>query len=187
MQEIILMPFNYYHGVKDYALLRPNSASPNFFCTDAVRRNSFEGVNTMAIFGVGAYYEKEKDVTSLFLANKVACIGWNYNEAPSLHKLMRHIKVGDIIYIKSYPFKQGLKIKAIGIVLDDKVHRLERVGEACLRVRWIWNGNEVVGKVDDKYNVRKITLYEETNPDVQRRVLDLLLSRLNSQTSPNTY
>ena len=132
----------------------------------------------MAIFGLGAFYEE--DMTDLFLSNEVACIGWNYNDAPSLHKLMRYIKVGDIIYIKSHPPTQGLIIKAVGIASDDKVHGVTDVGEACLGVRWIWSGNEVVGKINDKYNVRNITLYEETNPDVQRRVLDLLLSRLNS-------
>ncbi len=129
----------------------------------------------MAIFGLGAYYDK--DVTSKFLLNNVACIGWSYEDAPSLHKVMRHIKVGDIIYIKSYPLAQGLEIKAIGIVLDDNVFPLKDVGEACLKVKWIWEGSEVIGKIDDKYYVKRLTIYEEFNPDVQKKVVDLLTSK----------
>ncbi len=130
----------------------------------------------MAIFGLGAFYDG--DVSDSFQSHGVACVGWNYQDAPSLHKLMRHIKVGDIIYLKSYPRTQGLIIKAIGIVLDDEVIRVQGVGEACLRVRWVWSGNEVVGMIGDKYN-RIITLYEETNPAIQQRVLNLLLQNIS--------
>ena len=128
----------------------------------------------MAIFGLGAFYEE--DVTNKFLLNNVACIGWSYKDAPSLHKLMSHIKVGDIIYIKSYPYAEGLEIKAVGIVLDDNVSPVNGIGKACLKVKWIWEGSEVIGKVEDKY-VRTITIYEEFNPAVQKKVVDLLTSK----------
>ena len=133
----------------------------------------------MAIFGLGAFYQEVGDVTDSFLSRGVACVGWGYEDAPALHRLMRHIKVGDIIYLKSYPRTQGLRIKAIGVVLDDEfipVEDVEDIGQACLRVRWVWIGNEVVGMVRDKSN-RIVTLYEETNPDIQRRIVDLLLER----------
>ena len=130
----------------------------------------------MAIFGIGAFYEE--DMTDSFLSSEVACIGWSYKDAPSLYRLMRHIKVGDVIYIKSHPPTQGLIIKAVGLVLDDEIHQVEDVGEACLSVKWIWSGQEVIGMTGDKYPVRNITLYEEMNPDIQRKVLDLLLSRV---------
>ena len=116
-------------------------------------------------------------MTESFLSNEAACVGWSYRDAPSLHRLMNHIKVGDIIYIKSYPLAQGLEIKAIGIVLDDNVFSVKGVGEACLKVKWIWEGSEVIGKIDDKYYVRRITIYEEFNPDVQKKVVDLLTSK----------
>lgn len=128
----------------------------------------------MAIFGLGAWYGE--DVTDAFIANGVACVGWSNRDAPALHKIMAHIKVGDVIYIKTHPPSEGLTIKAIGIVTDDKVISMKGVGRACLKVRWIWSGEEYVGFIEDKYNVRNITLYEEYNPEVQNRVIELLVS-----------
>ena len=128
----------------------------------------------MAIFGLGAYYDG-KDVTDDFIGNGVACIGHTSVNAPSLHRLMDSIKVGDIIYLKSYTPSQGLVIKAVGIVLDHRVHKVPGLGNACLNVRWVWQGRRVLGKIDDKYNVRSNTIYEEFNPKVENIVINLLL------------
>ena len=43
-------------------------------------------------------------------------------------------------------------------------------------VKWVWTGEERLGKLDDKYPVRNITLYEEFSPQVQKKVIGLLLS-----------
>jgi hypothetical protein len=43
-------------------------------------------------------------------------------------------------------------------------------------VNWVWTGEERLGKFDDKYPVRNITLYEEFNPRVQKKVIELFLS-----------
>ena len=128
----------------------------------------------MAIFGVGASYFSEGDVTRKFLSNNVACINWSNEDAPVLHKLMKTIKVGDIIYIKSYPYATGLEIKAVGVVQDDNVIFLKDVGEACLKVKWTWTGSKKLGKIGDRYNVRTLSIYEELNPDIQKKVVDLL-------------
>lgn len=130
----------------------------------------------MAIFGIGAYYGK--DMTNVFLKKKVACIGWNKDDAPTLHKIMAHIKMGDIIYIKKYPPNEGLTIKAIGIVADDKVTQIPNAGEACIKVKWVWKGEEYIGKIDDKYIVHTGSLYEEYNPDVQKKIIDLLTANI---------
>ena len=126
----------------------------------------------MAIFGLGAYYQE--DVTDEFVTNGIACVGWERADAPALHKMMAYIKVGDIIYIKSYPPDRGLTVKAVGIVVDDRVNSTD-LGD-CLRVNWIWVGNRELGKIQDKYNVRRNTLFEEYNPEVQREVIGLLIS-----------
>jgi hypothetical protein len=132
----------------------------------------------MAIFGIGAWHgTRKKDVTDIFLSKKVACVGWSKRDASALHGVMAHIKVGDIIYIKTQQPDQGLIIKAVGIVVDDEVVPMKDVGESCRRVKWIWKGKERVGKIHDKYNVRNITLYEEYNPRVQKKVIELLTSR----------
>ena len=59
----------------------------------------------MAIFGIGARYEK--DVSNDFILEECACIGWTQTEAGSLYEMLRRIKKGDIIYIKSYDYKNG--------------------------------------------------------------------------------
>jgi hypothetical protein len=133
-------------------------------------------VRSLAIFGIGAWYGE--DVTNTFLKKQVACIGWDEQDAPSLHRMIAHIKIGDIIYIKTHPADRGLTIKAIGIAIDDKVTEIKDAGAACLRAKWVWTGSEHLGSIQDKYNVRNNTLYEEYNRKVQERVLELLLSRL---------
>jgi len=75
----------------------------------------------MAIFGLGAFYDGKTDMTDDFVSNGVACIGWSRHDAEPLHNMIRHMKVGDIIYIKAHPPSQGLIIKAIGIILDDVI------------------------------------------------------------------
>lgn len=133
-------------------------------------------MNVVAIFGIGAYYGK--DMTSVFLKKKVACVGWEEEDSPTLHRIMTHIKMGDIIYIKKYPASEGLTIKAIGMVADDKVTQIEDVGEACLKMKWVWEGDEYIGRIDDRYNVRLNTLYEEYNPTIQKKIIDLLTTSL---------
>ncbi len=132
----------------------------------------------MAVFGLGAFYNNTTDMTDAFLSNGVACIGWARNDAPPLHRIIRHIKMGDIVYIKAHPPNQGLIIKGVGIVMDDEVFPDQDLGQACIRVRWIWRGNELLGHIRDRYPVRSITLYEEFNPEIIRRVIELLVSQL---------
>jgi len=133
----------------------------------------------LAIFGLGAYYDGTTDMSDDFISNGLACIGWKERHGPAFHNVMRHIKVGDIVYLKSHPPTIGLIIKAVGIVTDDRVSTKKNLGRSCIKVRWIWNGNQVIGKIDDKYNVRNVTLYEEYSPVVQKRVLKLLFSGLH--------
>jgi hypothetical protein len=132
----------------------------------------------MAIYGLGAVYDNEQDATSLFVRNGVAALGWAYQDAPSFHEIFKAIKVGDMIYIKDTPIIENLIIKAIGIVIDNEITAIAGIGEACIHVRWIWQGQRVVEYPDDKYNIRNLALYEEPNPLIKRQVLDLLFTRL---------
>jgi hypothetical protein len=136
----------------------------------------------MAMFGLGANYDGT-DVTQDFLNNSVACVGWPYDDAPSLHHIMRSFQVGDIVYIKSHPPNIGLIVKAVGLVRDSRVFESDH-GKACVRMEWIWHGNETLGHVDDRYNVKNNTLYEEWNPDVRNRILNLLLSATREGVPP---
>lgn len=114
-------------------------------------------------------------MTDEFLAEEVACVGWDKADAPALHNMFAHIKIGDVIYLKSHPAGLGLTIKAVGIVVHDQVTS-SGLGE-CLKVKWIWVGKKELGKIKDKYNVRNNTMYEEHNPVIQKTVVNLLLSR----------
>lgn len=130
----------------------------------------------MAIFGIGATYGND-DVSQNFITNNVACVGWGITEAPALHEILRCLKVGDIIYIKTAPIGQGIRVKAVGIVTDNTLHQINNLGTG-VSVRWIWNGYENIGTIDDKYNVRNNTLYEEFNKEVQTFVLNLIFQMM---------
>jgi len=135
------------------------------------------GINkiVMTIYGLGAYYSSRDpaDVSNLFISQGVACVGWDYLDAPPLHEIMHNMKIGDMLYIKSYPRNMGLIIKAVGFVIDNNVVQIEGLGNACIKVKWIWSGIKEVGMLEDKY-IRTGTLYEEYNPEVQKIIINLI-------------
>ena len=47
-------------------------------------------------------------------------------------------------------------------------------------MKWIWLGEEDLGKIDDKYNVRNNTIYEEFNPEIQTKIVKMILDKLYS-------
>ena len=130
----------------------------------------------MAIFGIGATYDGD-DVSEDFLNENLVCVGWAENDAPPAHSILRHLRTGDIIFIKSFAPQVGLTIKAVGIVMEGKVQKHNDLG-SCVPVRWVWKGEERIGKIDDKWPLRSVTIYEEHHPKVQRKVLELLLSKV---------
>lgn len=129
----------------------------------------------MAIYGIGATYKT--DVSENFIEKSVACVGWPENEAPALHEILKCLKTGDIIYIKSSPIGKGLRVKGVGIVIDNTVREIENLGKG-VSVKWIWKGYETFGEINDKYNVRNNTLYEEFNKDVQNYILNLMFKEM---------
>lgn len=134
----------------------------------------------MAIFGIGTMYGATNDVSQKFIKKKCAYVGWDEDKAQPLHTILKHIKVGDIIYIKSHPPSIGLIIKAVGIVTSDNLK--EDDPGTGVPVKWLWTGEERLGQFDDKYPVRNITLYEEFNRKIQARVIKLLLSRFSNDS-----
>ncbi|SRR6266542_1611783 len=131
----------------------------------------------MAIYGIGASYGGQEDVSQGFISKGLACVGWRESDAPPLHAILRHFKVGDVVYIKAHPPSVGLIIKAVGIVISDQQKSDKKLGTG-IPVKWVWTGEKRLGKLDDKYPVRNITLFEEFNPQVQKKVIELLLSCL---------
>ena len=129
----------------------------------------------MAIFGIGAHHKE--NVARQFIESGVACVGWTELECPPAHAMLRQLRAGDVIYIKSFTPKGGLTIKAVGLVTEGSVRTVPCLGKG-VNVHWIWQGLEKVGKLNDKWPVRSVTLYEEQNPKVQEMVLNLLLKEI---------
>lgn len=127
----------------------------------------------MAIFGVGAYYDK--DVSQDFIQAKLVGVGWDATDAPELHQFMRALKVGDIIYIKAFsPSSPDLIVKAIGIIKDDNIRTSADTNKlvSCGRnVCWVHIQDFRIPKPQEKNNVRANTMYEEFHPEVQKAIL----------------
>lgn len=124
----------------------------------------------MAIYAVGAYYER--DVSENFLANNIAGPGWNDSDAPELHQFVRSLKVGDIIYIKSFsPTSPDIIVKAIGVITDDEIVINSQVVKIGRNVKWVVKESFRIPKPIEKNNVRLNTMYEEFHPLVQTQIL----------------
>lgn len=130
----------------------------------------------MAIYGIGSHYGSTKDMSQEFIDNNCACVGWSRINAPGLHNAINSLKVGDVMYIKSYPPNVGLIVRAIGIVTSNQAKNFVFANDTGygVSVKWIWVGESRVN-FDDKYNVHRNTFYEEYVPDVQQ----FILSKIN--------
>lgn len=139
----------------------------------------------MAVFGIGAYYDE--DVSSDFICEECACIGYGKTEASSLYEMLRRIKKGDIIYIKSYDIKnKTVLIKAVGYVIGRNIKEYHfpnsnismGYGRKVLWKRVLEENADWVripiSDEDKKNNVYQNTLYEEYSDTVINEVLELL-------------
>jgi len=136
----------------------------------------------MAIFGVGAFYDGTEDVSGSFIQNNIIGVGWDMQYAPELHQFINALKVGDIVYIKSYsPSSPDIIIKAIGIITDSIIRLPSDSNDlvSCGRnVRWIDTDEFRIRKPQEKNNVRANTMYEEYHPDVQRVLIERITNRI---------
>jgi len=123
----------------------------------------------MAIYGIGAYHDS--DVSQEFLTHNIILVGWGPADAPELDQYIRALRVGDIVYIKSYsPRSPSLVIKGIGIVADAEV--ITHNGNMGRRVLWLDRQEFRIPKPTEKNNVRNNTIYEEFHPAVQSEILN---------------
>ena len=93
----------------------------------------------MAIFGIGASYEKgKKDVSQDFIEANLVGVG--HDDAPELHQFVRTLKVGDIVYIKSFspsPKSPDIIVKGIGVIKDDKKVKNRKLVSCGRNVKWV--------------------------------------------------
>ena len=128
----------------------------------------------MAIFGIGAFCDE--DVSRHFIEQCLIGVGWDAIEAPELHKFMRSLRVGDLVYIKSLPpASPEIFVRAIGIVIDAAIRTKQDSNNlvSCGRnVRWLSTSEFQIPLPPEKNNVRRNTLYEEHHPIVQAAILE---------------
>lgn len=135
----------------------------------------------MAVWGIGAYYKGDNsiDKTQDFINQGFACIGWEEKDAPALYQMIKSVKTGDIIYIKSFtPNQKQLYIKAVGIVTDNyKKHTDLGYG---VKVKWKKDFNKAVklSVSSEMYrnNVFSNTLYEEYNENIISQLVDIIMN-----------
>ena len=134
----------------------------------------------MAIYGIGAYYQA--DVSAEFIVNNIAGTNWDDISAPELHRFIRTLKAGDIIYIKSCSSRsEKLFIKGIGIIADEQIvvdNALCLIGR---NIKWLVRDSFSMPKPKEKNNVRSNTLYEEFHPAVQDVIIDKIMSSVKRQ------
>ncbi len=136
----------------------------------------------MAVYGFGAAYGGSDDMTSDFIKASGAFVGWKLDEAPAAHEMLRQIEVGDIVFLKSFPPSIGLIVKAAGIVIETGEDIMAWELGTGVRVNWTFvgardGGHVRLGKINDKADfTRGGTLYREYNPNVQRKIIELVLS-----------
>jgi hypothetical protein len=131
----------------------------------------------MAIYGIGANYEGKYDKRNDFFTNDCACVGWDVQEAPALHSILKKVKIGDIIYIKSMVIStKELLVRAVGIVTDDEIKTYSNLGEG-VKVKWMWKGENRIPLTAPiyRYNVFNNTIYEEYNPAIQKEIVSLII------------
>lgn len=135
----------------------------------------------MAVWGIGAYYNdsKVKDKAQDFLRNNFAYIGWKEPEAPAIYQMLRSIKVGDMIYIKSFsPKTKTLHIKALGIVIDNKLQYSEDLGTG-VAVKWKDEFTEVIeiSITPEMYrnNIYNNSLYEEYDKRIIQKLIEEIM------------
>lgn len=133
----------------------------------------------MATYGFGANYSGT-DMTENFITNGVVCIGWSKREAPTSHIILREIKIGDIVYLKSNQPGGYPTIKAIGVVTSNRVRKYEELGDG-IKVKWVVTElNKYMSKCDKRYNIRANTIYEEKDDKLIRYVVKQLLKQVRT-------
>ena len=134
----------------------------------------------MSVWGIGANYKntKNSDKTDAFITGNMAYIGWSKKDAPAIHNMFNSIKLGDIIYIKSFSQRsKTLQIKAVGIV--NNTEKITSSLGTGISVNWKNNFTPFTIDITNqmyKNNVFNNSLYEEYNENVILKIVENLLS-----------
>ena len=93
--------------------------------------------------------------------------------------MIKSVKIGDIIYIKSFTPKQNqIYIKAVGVVIDS-FDNYDSLGYG-VKVKWKSNFNEYIpiNVTPEMYknNVFNNTMYEEYNKSIISKLIEIIMA-----------
>ena len=133
----------------------------------------------MKVWGIGAYFpEKEGDITKECLKENAVVIGFKEEEKQKYYELFRSIEIGDFIFIKTrFMPTQDLKVKAIGVVVDNQIRTIPELYNAKgIKVRWIEDFSDTPRKIqkENEHDGDTRTIYQEMNENVIRQIMNLL-------------
>ncbi len=125
-----------------------------------------------AVFGI----DIDADNADTFLKRGFVCVDKASEKEEVVLNTFRSIRAEDIIFIKSFNPQIGLHVKAAGIVLSGYPAEID--SEVCIPVKWVWQGEKLIGEFDEKFSRCGDLLYEEHNITVQREIIDLMPGKL---------
>jgi len=129
----------------------------------------------MAIYGIGANYDRNRDVSQDFIDNNIIGTGWTLEEAPDIHQFIKSLKVGDIVFLKSSSIRtHEIIVKAIGVINNNEipVHQIIQIGR---NVTWLLK-DEFRLPESGKNNVHQNTIFEEFDPEIQQEIINKIAS-----------
>lgn len=107
-----------------------------------------------------------------FIEGGTVCLPHLLDGRPDLHAIVSPIKNEDIVFIKHGTPHSSLYIKAVGVVRSD--YPTKNYPDVCLPVEWVWQGEKILGNLDEELSLCGNALYEEHNIMVQREIIDLM-------------
>lgn len=130
----------------------------------------------MSLLCVGQYVDGQ-DATPFCYENGVIFLGFDLNDEPVINDAFANIPLGSPVAIKSFTPNDGLTIKAVAIVCDNRVFTILFNGKPrqARKVKFLWKGNEHFGRLNDKLDsVRNGTLYQEMNNSLIEKIINLI-------------
>lgn len=107
----------------------------------------------------------------------VAVLGYTKEQKPDYYALMKNMKVGDLIYIKTrFMADKPLKVKAIGIITNAEILPKDALpGKEGVDVRWLKNFVTDPIEIESKPSSNSVrTIFEEKNDEVIREIISYL-------------